>query len=231
MKLLIVIPAYNERENIERVVGNLIKNYPCYDYIVVNDGSKDATRDICRKNGYNLIDLPANLGLAGAFQTGLRYAKLYDYDAVLQFDADGQHLPQYIRNMEKCMEETDSDIVIGSRFVTVKKPRTLRMFGSYLISWAMTLTTGKRICDPTSGMRMFNRRMIEEFAADANFAPEPDTISFLLKNGASIQEVQVEMRERIAGESYLNLFNAAKYMIKMGVSIILIQWFRKRKEN
>lgn len=230
MKLLIVIPAYNERENIERVVDNLKANCPQCDYIVVNDGSKDNTRSVCREKGYNLIDLPVNLGLAGAFQTGLRYAKIKDYDAVLQFDADGQHLPQYIQAMVECMETYNSDIVIGSRFVNVKKPKSLRMVGSYLISLAMKLTTGKKISDPTSGMRLFNRKMINEFATDANFAPEPDTISFLLKNGATVREVQVEMRERIAGQSYLNLVNAAKYMIKMGLSIVFIQWFRKRKE-
>lgn len=230
MKLLIVIPAYNERENIERVVDNLKANCPQCDYIVVNDGSKDKTRSVCREKGYNLIDLPVNLGLAGAFQTGLRYAKIKDYDAVLQFDADGQHLPQYIQAMVECMETYNSDIVIGSRFVNVKKPKSLRMIGSYLISRAMKLTTGKKISDPTSGMRLFNRKMINEFATDANFAPEPDTISFLLKNGATVREVQVEMRERIAGQSYLNLINAAKYMIKMGLSIVFIQWFRKRKE-
>ncbi len=230
MKLLIVIPAYNERENIERVVDNLKANCPQCDYIVVNDGSKDKTRSVCREKGYNLIDLPVNLGLAGAFQTGLRYAKIKDYDAVLQFDADGQHLPQYIQAMVECMETYNSDIVIGSRFVNVKKPKSLRMVGSYLISRAMKLTTGKKISDPTSGMRLFNRKMINEFATDANFAPEPDTISFLLKNGATVREVQVEMRERIAGQSYLNLINAAKYMIKMGLSIVFIQWFRKRKE-
>lgn len=230
MKTLIVIPAYNEKDNIEKVVDNLIANYPQFDYVVVNDGSKDITADICRERGYNLIDLPVNLGLAGAFQTGLRYAKLHGYDAVLQFDADGQHLPEYIQPMIDKMVETNSDIVIGSRFVTVKKPKSMRMVGSYLISWAMTLTTGKRICDPTSGMRLFNRKMIKEFALDANFAPEPDTISFLLRNGATISEVQVQMAERTAGESYLNPYNAVKYMFKMGVSIVLIQWFRKRKE-
>ena len=231
MKTLIVIPAYNEKDNIENVVDNLIKNYPQFDYVIVNDGSKDITADICRERGYNLIDLPVNLGLAGAFQTGLRYAKLHGYDAVLQFDADGQHLPEYIQPMIDKMKETNSDIVIGSRFVTVKKPKSMRMVGSYLISWAMTLTTGKRICDPTSGMRLFNRKMIKEFALDANFAPEPDTISFLLRNGATIREVQVQMVEGTAGEIYLNPYNAAKYMFKMGVSIILIQWFRKRKES
>lgn len=231
MKVLIVIPAYNEKDNIERVVDNLIENYSQFDYVVVNDGSKDTTAEICREKGYNLIDLPVNLGLAGAFQTGLRYAKFIGYDAVLQFDADGQHLPQYIQPMIDEMTKSCSDIVIGSRFVTVKKPKSLRMFGSYLISWAMYLTTGKKICDPTSGMRLFNKKMINEFALDANFAPEPDTISFLLKNGATVSEVQVEMAERIAGESYLNPLNAIKYMFKMGISIILIQWFRKRKEN
>lgn len=231
MKVLIVIPAYNEKDNIENVVDNLIQNYPQFDYVVVNDGSKDNTADICRKRGYNLIDLPVNLGLAGAFQSGLRYAKLNNYDAVLQFDADGQHLPQYIQPMVDHMQKTNSDIVIGSRFVNVKKPKTMRMFGSYLISWAVKLTTGKYICDPTSGMRLFNSKMINEFALDANFAPEPDTISFLLKNGATVSEIQVTMAERTAGESYLNPWNAIKYMFKMGVSIILIQWFRERKEN
>ena len=230
MKTLIVIPAYNEKDNIERVVDNLIENFPQYDYVVVNDGSTDITGDICRIRGYELIDLPVNLGLAGGFQAGLRYARSRGYDAVLQFDADGQHLPEYIAPMIECMKKSNCDIVIGSRFVTVKKPKSLRMVGSYLISWAMRLTTGKKICDPTSGMRLFNRRMIKEFALDANFAPEPDTISFLLKNGATIREVQVEMADRIAGESYLNLKNAAKYMFKMGISIVLIQWFRKRKE-
>lgn len=229
MKILIVIPAYNEKDNIEKVVDNLIKSYPQYNYIVVNDGSSDTTASICRKRGYALLDLPVNLGLSGAFQTGLRYASANGYDAVLQFDGDGQHQPQYISEMVRKMEISGSDIVIGSRFVTNKKPKSMRMLGSYLISWAMTLTTGKRICDPTSGMRLFNKRMIDEFSFDANFAPEPDTISFLLKNGAKISEVQVEMKEREAGESYLNPITSVKYMVKMGISIIIIQWFRKRK--
>ena len=178
-----------------------------------------------------MIDLPVNLGLSGAFQTGLRYAKKKHYDGVLQFDADGQHLPEYIQAMIQKMEEKQADIVIGSRFLTIKKPKNLRMLGSYLISWALRLTTGASITDPTSGMRLFNRKMIEEFSVDANFAPEPDTIGFLLKNGATISEVQVSMQERTAGESYLNLTNASKYMIKMGISIIIIQWFRKRKDG
>ena len=226
-KLLIVIPAHNEEENIVRVVEELTTQYPQYDYVVVNDGSRDKTAALCRANGFRLIDLPINLGLAGAFQTGLRYAAENGYDCALQFDADGQHLPRFIAPMLDLLE-SGADIVIGSRFITVKKPKSLRMAGSYLISWAIRLTTGKAICDPTSGMRMFNRKMLEEFASNLNYAPEPDTISYLIKNGAVVKELQVEMGERIAGSSYLNLTRSVEYMIKMGLSILLIQWFRKR---
>ena len=229
MKTLIIIPAYNEQDNIKRVMDNLIENYPQFDYVVVNDGSRDDTARICRRNGYNLIDLPVNLGLAGGFQTGLKYAYKYGYDAAIQFDADGQHLPEYIQDMIDEMERTGVDIVIGSRFVTEPKPKTRRMLGSRLIATAMYITTGKKLTDPTSGMRLFNKKMIKEFAMDANYTPEPDTISYLMKNGATVAEVQVHMAERIAGESYLNPINAAKYMLKMGISIVLIQWFRKRK--
>lgn len=226
-KLLIVIPAHNEEANIERVVEGLRQGYPQYDYVVVNDGSRDKTAAICRANGYRLIDLPVNLGLAGAFQTGLRYAAEHDYDCAMQLDADGQHRPEYIAPMLKALEN-GADIVIGSRFLTVKKPKTLRMVGSYFISWSIRLTTRRAICDPTSGMRMFNRAMLEEFAQNLNYGPEPDTLSYLIKNGATVQEVQVEMDERTAGHSYFNLWTSAQYMIKMSLSILLIQWFRKR---
>ncbi len=227
-KLLIVIPAYNEQDNIVRVVEDLIQNYPQYDYVVVNDGSRDHTAELCRAHGYRLIDLPVNLGLAGAFQTGLWYALEHGYDCALQFDGDGQHPPQYIAAMLEQLEE-GADIVIGSRFITVKKPKTLRMVGSYLISWAIRLTTGKAICDPTSGMRLFNRSMLQEFVTNLNYGPEPDTISYLIRNGARVKEVQVEMKDRIAGESYLNFSRSVSYMLKMGLSILLIQWFRKRQ--
>ena len=186
-KLLIVIPAYNEEESIVSVVEELTTHYPQYDYVVVNDGSRDKTAAVCRAHGYRLIDLPVNLGLAGAFQTGLRYAA-----------------------------------------ETVKKPKTLRMLGSYIISWSIRLTTGRAICDPTSGMRMFNRRLMQEFAQNLNYGPEPDTISYLIKNGAKVKEVQVEMGERTAGQSYLTFWRSVQYMVKMSISILLIQWFRKR---
>ena len=229
MKCLVIIPAYNEEENIVRVVENLKNNYPMYDYIVINDGSSDSTAKICRKTGYELVDLPVNLGLAGAFQTGLKYAYRNGYDYAIQFDADGQHRPEFIGPMLDKIQE-GYDIVIGSRFVTEKKPHSLRMLGSNLISMAMKLTTGRRVKDPTSGMRMFNKKMIAEFALNMNYGPEPDTVSYLLKQGATIAEVQVEMDERIAGESYLNLTKSMMYMLRMLLSILLIQNFRKRRE-
>ena len=229
MKCLVIIPAYNEEENIVRVVENLKNNYPMYDYIVINDGSSDSTAKICRRNGYELVDLPVNLGLAGAFQTGLKYAYRNGYDYAIQFDADGQHRPEFIGPMLDKIQE-GYDIVIGSRFVTEKKPHSLRMLGSNLISMAMKLTTGRRVKDPTSGMRMFNKKMIAEFALNMNYGPEPDTVSYLLKQGATIAEVQVEMDERIAGESYLNLTKSMMYMLRMLLSILLIQNFRKRRE-
>ena len=226
-KLLIVIPAHNEEASIVPVVRDLIENYPQYDYVVVNDGSRDKTAALCRQNGFHQIDLPVNLGLAGAFQTGLRYAAEHDYDCAMQMDADGQHKPEYIAEMLAALEE-GNDIVIGSRFLNVKKPRTLRMAGSYIISWSIRLTTGRAICDPTSGMRMFNRAMVQEFAENLNYGPEPDTISYLIKNGAKVKEVQVKMGERTAGQSYLTFWRSVQYMVKMSASILLIQWFRKR---
>lgn len=138
-------------------------------------------------------------------------------------------VPEFIGPMLDKIQE-GYDIVIGSRFVTEKKPHSLRMLGSNLISTAMKLTTGRRVKDPTSGMRMFNKKMIAEFALNMNYGPEPDTVSYLLKQGATIAEVQVEMDERIAGESYLNLTKSMMYMLRMLLSILLIQNFRKRRE-
>ena len=180
MRLLIVIPAYNEAANIKRVVDNLIENFSQYDYIIVNDGSKDDTAKICRENDYNLLDLANNLGLTGAVQAGMRYAYQNNYDAVLQFDGDGQHRPEYIKDLLDVMQEKNVDIVIGSRFVTEKKPKTLRMLGNNLIAGLIRLTTGKYIKDTTSGMRLYGRRVIEEFSRNINYAPEPDTISYLI---------------------------------------------------
>ena len=229
MKILIIIPAYNEAENIERVVDNLIENYSQYDYVIINDGSTDDTRKICARRGYNLLDLPINVGLSGAIKSGMRYANYYGYDYVLQLDGDGQHDPMYIRDLQACMEQTGADIVIGSRFKTERKPINSRMIGSQLITTAIFLTTkGKYIGDVTSGMRLFNKKMIKRFGYDMHYSPEPDTLAYLLNCGVKIEEVQVQMHERIAGVSYLNFKSSIWYMMKMMFSIFLFQWVRKR---
>ncbi len=226
--LLIVIPAYNESESIRGVVDSLRKKYPEYDYIVVNDGSKDNTADICLEAGYNLLNLANNSGLSGAVQAGMRYAYKYGYDAVLQFDGDGQHRPEYIKQMLSVINKDEADIVIGSRFVDEKKPHNMRMLGSNLISALIKITTGKRVNDPTSGMRMYGRRVITEFSRNINYGPEPDTISYLIRNGIRVKEIQVTMDERTAGQSYLNFGRSIKYMVLQCFSILFIQAFRRR---
>ncbi len=227
MRTLLIIPAYNEEGSLVSTIESLKASSFDGDYLVINDGSKDRTAEICRENEYPFLDLPVNLGLAGAFQAGMKYAYRHHYDCAIQFDADGQHLPEYIPLLEKAVQE--NDIAIGSRFVSKKKPSSMRMFGSNLIEVAIKLTTGETIKDPTSGMRAFNGRMIEQMAKGLNFGPEPDTVSYLIKRAdAKVVEVPVEMAERTAGESYLNLGNSAKYMLRMTVSILFMQVIRKR---
>lgn len=230
MKVLVIIPAYNEELNIVRVVNNLIQNFSQYDYVVVNDGSKDGTADLCRREKYNLIDLPINLGLTGAVQAGMRYAVKHDYDAAVQYDGDGQHRAEYIADLIGMMEKEKADIVIGSRYVSEKKPHTLRMLGSSFISWIIKASTGQTITDPTSGMRLFNRNVLDEFVSDMNYGPEPDTISYLIKQGVKVGEVQVYMDDRVAGESYLNITRSMRYMALMCFSILFVQAFRKRRK-
>lgn len=226
-KTLLIIPAYNEEGSLEATVSSVISEAPWVNYLVVNDGSKDGTAAVCRRNNYPFLDLPVNLGLAGAFQAGMKYAYRHHYDCAIQFDADGQHLPEYIPLLEEAI--LDNDIAIGSRFVDRKKPSSMRMLGSNLIEVAIKLTTGKTIKDPTSGMRAFNARMIEQMAKGLNFGPEPDTVSYLIKRAdAKVVEVPVEMAERTAGESYLNLGNSIKYMLRMTISILFMQVIRKR---
>ena len=227
MKALIIIPAYNEAGNIVRVVSNLVENYPQFDYVVINDGSRDETAKLCYEHGFHLIDQPINLGLAGTFQTGMKYAFEHDYDAAVQFDGDGQHRPEYIQAMAERIE-AGADIVIGSRFVTEEKPKSLRMFGSNILQSFIRLTTGTNIKDPTSGMRMFSRRIIKILAGNINMGPEPDTVAYLVRSGAKTEEIQVTMDERLFGESYLNLKASIKYMTVMSISILLIGCFRPK---
>ncbi|MDO4265349.1 MAG: glycosyltransferase family 2 protein [Eubacteriales bacterium] len=227
--VLVIIPAYNEAGSIRAVVQELGEVCPEADYLIVTDGSTDGTPEICEEEGYHYLRLPVNLGLAGCFQAGMKYAHAQGYGYAVQFDGDGQHRPEYIMPMQKKMQE-GYDIVLGSRFLQAEagesRMRGMRSLGSRLIRGAIRLTTGASVTDPTCGLRMYNRRMIDDFANRLNYAPEPDTISFLIKNGARAAEVAVTVRERESGQSYLRPVNAAKYMLKMLVSILLVQNFR-----
>lgn len=228
MKTLVVIPAYNEALNIEKTVHDLEVNAPEVDYVVVNDGSKDNTLEVLKKNDFNYIDGFCNLGLFGAVQSGFKLAIKENYDIVIQFDGDGQHSAKYIAPLVKEIEK-GNNIVIGSRFVDEKKPFTARMMGSRLIAGAIKLMTGKTITDPTSGFRAYDRACIKDYAGEMNNPPEPDTLVYMLRKQRKIKEIQVQMSDREFGESYLNLVNTIKYMSRMMVSIFLIQPFRKVK--
>ena len=228
MNLLVIIPAYNEAQNIIHTVSSLQKACPGLDYIVINDGSSDETAKLCRQNKYPLLNLPVNLGLAGAFQAGIRYASLKGYDAALQFDGDGQHDAAGIPLLLAEMEKSNADIIIGSRFLTEAKPFSARMMGSRMLTKAILFTTGKYLTDPTSGMRLYNRRVIMRIAENINYGPEPDTLAYLIRSGFMVSEVQVTMHERLAGKSYLTLGRSIGYMPNMVVSIFVLQFFREQ---
>ena len=226
MRVLAVIPAYNEEDSIVPTVEGLLAASTGCDYLVVNDGSADATEDICREHGFSHVTHPVNLGLTAAFQTGVRWALAHGYDAAIQFDADGQHVPEHVGALVAEMGRSGADVVIGSRFVSERRGMSARMVGSRLLTALSRLTTGVRICDPTSGMRLYSRRAMEEFARRFDFGPEPDSIAYLVRHGARVSEVQVEMRERTAGESYLSMGRSVAYMARACTSILLVQWFR-----
>lgn len=235
MKILIIVPAFNEEDSLKHTLVELqaclddlnAERDHVFDYIIVNDGSFDKTPFICRENGYPFLDLPINTGLSSAFQAGMKYAERRGYDFALQFDADGQHDSHCIAQMIDAAISEDADIVIGSRFVGKKKHVSLRMVGSAFIIGMIRVTTGQKVTDPTSGLRLFDRRLIERFARDNNYAPEPDTIAFALRNGAKVVEVPVVMKERFAGKSYLTAAKSITYMLRMGLSILFFQWVRK----
>jgi hypothetical protein len=225
-KVLVIIPAYNEALNIEKTIKDITDN-SSYDYIAVNDGSKDNTLEVLKKNKFSYISLPVNYGLTSGIQLGMKYALENGYDIAIQFDGDGQHQAKYLKDLVKEIEDGNCDIAIGSRFVTEKKPKSMRMLGSNIISACIRITTGKKIKDPTSGMRAYNRDVIEKFVKDSSLTPEPDTIAYLMKKGKKVKEVQVQMSEREFGESYLKPLRAAEYMTNIILSILFFRNFQR----
>lgn len=228
MKTLVIVPAFNEEDTIISTIEELKEKAPAFDYIIVNDGSTDHTSEICHDHEYHILDQPINLGLTGAFQTGMKFAFLKGYDAAIQFDADGQHRPEYISDMVECMTKTKADIVIGSRFVSQRKPFTLRMLGSRIISSLIRFTCKTKINDPTSGMRLYGKEVIEQFAKRNDLSPEPETVAYLIyRKHAVVKECQVNMRDRMGGDSYLTFSKSISYMLNACCSILFAMWFRK----
>lgn len=227
MRVLAVVPAFNEEECLANTVAELKEQCPEVDYLIVNDGSSDATADIIASEHLNGVNLPVNTGLTSAFRTGMKYALRNGYDAVIQFDADGQHLPSYIPVMAKKLQEANADIVIASRYLNgTQKPTGARGAGSKLITALIKLTCGVTITDPTSGMRMYGPRMIKHFATEFDCAPEPDTVALVARKYGPVVEIQAKMRERQGGESYLNLSNVIKYMSRTCLSIVMSRFLR-----
>ncbi|WP_066645772.1 glycosyltransferase family 2 protein [Christensenella timonensis] len=227
-ELLVFVPAYNEQDNIEKVARDLEKNCPGVDYIVIDDGSTDDTARICREKNIPCMSLPVNLGLDGVFQTGNKYAYLSGYQMSIPFDGDGQHNAEYIMPLVDKMKE-GYDIVVGSRFLEKKKNSSLRMLGSRLLSGAFRLTTGQKFTDPTSGMRLVDRKIMRQIAFDPNCGAEPDTWAYFVRKGAKLAEVQVEMNERKAGTSYFTLAKSIAYMFRILISMIFINLFRGKE--
>lgn len=224
MKNLIIIPAFNERECINDTVEMIKRDAPDFDYVVINDHSTDDTLTILKGNHINYVNLPANLGIGGAVQTGYLYAYENDYDTAVQVDADGQHDPKYLSMMLDTLKKENVDMIIGSRFIENKgfQSTFARRIGITYFTKLIHMLTGTTITDPTSGLRMGNRKVIELFARDyPRDYPEPESVVTLLKKGMNVKEVPVMMRERQGGVSSINLKKSIYYMVKVTIAILI----------
>lgn len=224
MKKLIIIPAFNEEKNLLHVVKDISGHCPEFDFIIINDGSTDNTLNICNEEKLPAIHLTSNLGFSGAVQTGYKYAIRNDYDIIVQFDGDGQHQAHFIPQMVDLIEKHGIHYVIGSRFKENKKHFSIRMVGSRVLSALIRLRTGKKIFDPTSGMRAVTGIIAHKMAQNLNFIAEPDTLVRVILTGFLVEEVQVVMKERKQGVSHFrNPINSIVYMMHMVISILFLQ--------
>lgn len=229
MDKLVIIPAYNESRSIVKVVGDIRENAPDFDYVVINDCSTDNTKEVCEINDLNHINLPINLGIGGAVQTGYLYAYKNGYNYASQFDGDGQHRAVYLERMLEKMKSSGADMVVGSRYIQKEgfQSSFLRRFGIKYFSLLIKLLTGSTVTDPTSGMRLANRDVIEEFV---NYYPkdypEPESLVMVLGSRKCVEEVPVIMNERTEGVSSISPLKAVYYMLKVTLASIIAR-FRK----
>lgn len=221
---LVIIPAFNEEGAIRGTVEDIRQNAPSFDYVIINDCSQDGTGRICEENGYNVVRLPVNSGIGAAVQTGYMYAERYGYDYAIQVDGDGQHDAKFLEKMADIIEEEGVNMLIGSRFLEKEgfQSTGLRRIGIRYFTFLIKLLTGKTITDPTSGMRIVDRSVIEFFAREyPKDYPEPETVTQILNMGMEVKEIPVEMKERQAGVSSINLKRSVYYMIKVSLACIM----------
>ena len=224
MKALVIIPAYNEALNIVHTVESLQKACPDIDYVIVNDCSGDETEQICREHGFHYLTLPINLGIGGGMQTGYRYAAANGYDVAIQLDGDGQHNPEYIRELIAPIERGEADLVIGSRFINKEGFQTSRMrrAGINILGAVLRLCGHVKITDATSGFRAASKEVITFFVNNyAQDYPEPESIIAASTSGYRVKEVPVVMNERTAGVSSISTFKSVYYMIKVTLAILI----------
>ena len=220
MKKLVIIPAYNIKKTVEEIE----KKANEFDYIIINDCSTDDTKKICEKNNFNVINLPINLGIGGAVQTGYRYAYEQGYDIAVQVDGDGQHDPAFLNKMAEYLTEKNINMVIGSRFIEKQgfQSSGTRRIGIKYFTCLIRLLTGKVITDPTSGLRMIDREVIELFAEDyPKDYPEPESVVAILRRKKKVDEIPVVMRERGGGVSSISIKKSIYYMIKVTLAIFI----------
>lgn len=224
MKKLIIIPAYNEGENLVNTIKNIRMYAPSFDYVIVNDCSKDDTKDLCRTENFHVIHLPVNLGIGGAVQTGYQYAMENDYDLAVQVDGDGQHDARFLNTMADYLVKNKVNMVIGSRFIEKKgfQSSGIRRLGIRFFTGLIRCLTGKIITDPTSGLRMADREIIKMFAQNyPKDYPEPETVVSVIRKGKRVEELPVEMHERQGGVSSISPKKSIYYMIKVSLAIII----------
>ena len=228
-KILIIVPAYNEEKSIENVLDSIKSAAPYCDIVVINDGSRDATAKMAEKCNVNVITVPFNLGIGGAVQTGLLYAKKNDYDIAVQLDADGQHKAEELEKLLNTFDENNTDAVLGSRFLnkTDYHSTFMRKLGNLIFSGLIGLVTKQLFADSTSGFRAFNRKAINFLAVHyPTEFPEPESLVILKRHGFKIKEISVEMNERQGGESSVTKFKAVYFMISISIAI-LIDWIKQ----
>jgi len=223
-RALVIVPALNEAEVIEGVVRDLRRYAAWADVLVVNDGSVDATGEVARAAGARVLDLPVNLGIGGAVQTGYRYAWSRGYAVAFQFDGDGQHRARCLAELARPLLAEEADLVVGSRFL---KPRGMTAYGFRLVGIKMlagliSLVVRQRITDPTSGCRAGGRRAIRLFAAEyPQDYPEPESLVELRRHGLRVREMPVTMRRRRAGQSSIGLGSGLHYMAKVILAVVM----------